>query len=385
MDQWRYNNKGQCPVKPFLSALILSLCMALAPSAVWGAAPPKKPTVVFFSPLDVVKRPFWRQFCGFMQAAAVNLGVDLRVVSSENRYVILDNVRAALAEEVPDYAVYAYQAKTTVDMLPLFERMGVKSIICNTQPVERERKEVGRPREIYTQWIGQISPDNYEAGYISAQRLIEQGIAMGLTAPDGKLHIAFVGASYSISSARLRRLGVEAAVSEDPRVVVDRFTSGDWMRDKARYKTERMLTMYPLARVYWTASDYMALGILDAAEANGLTPSVDFLTAGIGWTEEGIRAVREGRLAASYGGNFMEGAWALILALDHYNGHDFADPVLRSRMRCLDLGNLDKYLPVFDHDNWKRIDFKRFSKAFNPDLQTYDFTPEAVLRQLAGE
>ncbi|MEZ7197615.1 ABC transporter substrate-binding protein [Pseudodesulfovibrio karagichevae] len=372
-------------MKPFLYALILSICMTLAPSAGRGAAPPKTPTVVFLSPISVTERPFWRLFCGFMQAAADNLGVELRIVSSDNRYQVLDNARAALAEEVPDYVIHTYQAKTTVDMLPLFERAGVKSIICNTQPVESEREEVGLPRGKYTQWLGLIFPDNREVGYLSARRLIGQGIAMGLTAPDGKLHMAYIGASNSISSAYTRRLGVEAAISEEPRVVVDRFIRADWMRDKARYKTERLLDMYPLARVYWAASDYMALGVLDAAEAKGLTPSVDFLTTGIGWTEEGIRAVREGRLAASYGGHFMEGARALILALDHYNGHDFAPLVQHSRMRCIDLGNLDAYLPILDQDNWKRIDFKPFTKTYNPDLAAYDFTPEAVLRQLAGK
>jgi hypothetical protein len=54
-------------------------------------------------------------------------------------------------------------------------------------------------------------------------------------------------------------------------------------------------------------------------------------------------------------------------------------------MCCIDLGNLDAYLPVLDQDNWKRIDFKRFTKTFTPGLAAYDFTPEAVLRQLAGK
>jgi ABC-type sugar transport system substrate-binding protein len=372
-------------VKLLLAAIILSLFLTQIPSPARGADTIRMPNVMFFSPADVADRPFWRMFFGFMQAAADDLGLNLRIIPSDNNFLVLKNTRATLAKEVPDYAVYAYQAKTTVDMLPLLERMGVKSIICNTQPVEGEQEEVGRPRERYAQWIGQVSPDDRQAGYLSARLLIEQGIALGLTAPDGKLHMACIGSSFTISSARLRKQGMEEAVAEDPRAVVDRFVTAGWRRHKALYKAERMMDMYPLAHVYWAASDGMALGILDAAEEKGLTPGSNFLTVGIDWTEEGLRAVREGRLVASVGGHFMEGAWALIMALDHFNGHDFAQPVQRSRMRIITRDNLDAYRPVLNQENWKRIDFKRFSKTFNPDLAAYDFTPQGVLRQLSGE
>ena len=372
-------------MKPVLAAIILAICLAWVPLPAQGADSVRMPTVMFFTPIDVAGRPFWQLLLKFMQSAATDLGVDLRIVHSDNNFLILKNARAALARKVPDYAVYAYQTKTTVDILPLMEQAGVKSIICNTQPVESERQEVGRPGEKYTHWIGQISPDDREAGYISARLLIERGIGLGLTAPDGKLHMACFGASNTISSARLRKQGMEDAVREEPLAVEDRFVNAAWLREKARYKAARLLDMYPLARVYWTASDSMALGVLDAARAKGLTPSVDFLTVGLDWTEEGIRAVRDNQMVGTVGGHFMEGAWALIMALDHYNGHGFVPPIQRSRMQAITRDNLDAYLPVLDHANWKRIDFKRFSKTFNPELETYDFTPEAVLRQLAGE
>jgi ABC-type sugar transport system substrate-binding protein len=372
-------------VKPFLAAIILGLFLTHIPSPALGADAVRTPSVMFFSPADVADRPFWRMFFGFMRVAADDLGLDLRIIPSDNRFLVPKNARAALAEEVPDYAIYVYQAKITVDLLPLLERAGVKSIICNTRPVESEQAEVGRPMERFAHWIGQISPYDREAGYLSARLLIEQGLALGLTAPDGKLHMAGLGAYEVISSASLRKQGMEEAVAKESRAVVDRFAIADWQRAKARYKAERMLDMYPLAHAYWAASDSMALGALDAARAQGLTPSVDFLTIGVDWTEEGIRAVREGEMLATVGGHFMEGAWALIMALDHYNGHGFTQPIQRSHMKAITRGNLDAYRPVLTQDNWKRIDFKQFARTYNPDLAAYDFTPEAVLRQLTGK
>ncbi|WP_319583707.1 ABC transporter substrate-binding protein [uncultured Pseudodesulfovibrio sp.] len=340
---------------------------------------------MFFTPADVAERPFWRLFFGFMQAAADDLGVDLRVITSDNRFKVLQTARTALSYKVPDYALYVYQCNITVDVLPLMEKAGVKSIICNTQPVANSREDVGLPGEKFSQWIGQITPDNEAAGHLAAELLIERGISLGLTARDGKLHMACLGASDIVSSAHLRRQGMEDAVSEDPHAVVDRFISADWQREKAHYKAVRMLDMYPLAHAYWAASDSMALGILDAAREKGLTPSVNFLAVGIDWTEGGVQAVRDGQLLATIGGHFMEGAWALIMALDHFNGHEFTQPVHKSRMQALTRDNLTAYLPVLDQKNWERIDFKRFSKSFTPCVADYEFTPEAVLRQLAGK
>ena len=52
-------------------------------------------------------------------------------------------------------------------------------------------------------------------------------------------------------------------------------------------------------------------------------------------------------------------------------------------MRLIDKGNLKTYLPVLDRANWEKIDFKRFTRTHNKRLTKYDFSPEAVARQLA--
>jgi len=370
--------------RPLISILVW-LC--LLPAAAWGAPGVKTPSVMFLSPGDLSEFPFWHRFIEFMRAAADDLGIPLRVVPSDNRFLLVDNARAALAEEKPDYALFIYQTKTTVDLLPLLERAGVKSMLCNTRVLDAERKEIGRPRGKYAHWIGQISPDDREAGRALAELLVARAEALGLAGRDGKIHVACVGANVASSAALHRETGMREALDHDRRVVVDRFVRADWRRRKACYKTTRMLDMYPEARVYWSACDNTALGVLDAAEAKGMTPCADFLTGGIDWSDEGVRAVREGRMEASLGGHFMEGAWALIMILDHYNGHDFAShgATRHSHMRRIDRRTLDRYLPALDRSNWPRIDFKRFSKTYNPGLKTYDFTPEAVIRQLHGK
>jgi ABC-type sugar transport system substrate-binding protein len=370
-----------------MTAIILSLCLALPPAQAQELNGPSL-SVVFFTPASLPEHPFWQRFTGFLRAAAEDLDIDLTVVESANHFLVLDNARLVAKRVVrPDYALYIHQAKITVDMLPILEDAGIRSVICNTDVIDSEREEMGRPRGKYKSWIGHIFPDDLGAGRESAEMLIAEGIALGLTGRDGRLHMAGIGGIGNVAPDAHRMQGLKNAVADNPLVVLDRLVKADWQRDKARYKTMRMLDMYADARVYWATNDGMALGALEAAEKHGLTPGKNFLAGGLGWTPQGIRAIREGRLEASYGGHFMEGAWALIMILDHHNGLDFAppSPTIISPMRRIDQNTMETYLPILDQGNWKRIDFKRFSKTHNPGLKAYDFTPEAVLRQLAGK
>jgi hypothetical protein len=79
------------------------------------------------------------------------------------------------------------------------------------------------------------------------------------------------------------------------------------------------------------------------------------------------------------GGHFLAGAVALILIHDYHNGIDFVDDTgvqMITPVYPITAGNIQKYIKVLDRTKWNKIDFRRFSKKYNPDLKHYDFTPE---------
>lgn len=369
-----------------LSAII-ALCLCLLPLAPSGSAARTPIRVAFISPSPQGEQPFWDEFAAFMQEAARDLGMELEVVYARHRFEVEENAdQIAHQEAKPDYLVYMYQATSTRSMLPMLEQTGIKSVIVNTDTIPLERPLVGAPREIYPHWIGHIYPDDHLAGRMLADRLILQGIENGLTDNDRLLHMVGIGGSRDATSGTYRMNGLMQALESHPRAVLDRFVWADWQRDKARTKTLALLDYHPDARVYWAVHGDTALGILDAVEELGIKAGKSFLTGGIGWSADCLRAVREGRLEAAIGGHFMEGAWSLIMIFDYHHGHDFAapDPTLQSEMRLIDSSNLDTYAPLLDPDNWKKIDFRLFSKTYNPRITEYDFSPDAVVRQLSG-
>lgn len=73
--------------------------------------------------------------------------------------------------------------------------------------------------------------------------------------------------------------------------------------------------------------------------------------------------------------HIMQGGWALILLHDYLHGFDFVTESVSFRCK------MDKGLQERDVDEWDQVDFKRFSKKYNPYLSHYDFSLEALAPQ----
>jgi len=163
-------------------------------------------------------------------------------------------------------------------------------------------------------------------------------------------------------------------------VILERLLSGYWQAGVAFDKTARMLELSSGIRIVWAASDSMALGAARAVDRSGRVAGKDVYVGGFDWSAEGLRAIEEGRLQASAGGHFMEGAWALVLLHDYHKGMDFASEGLEYRlpMQLMDATNVGVGRELLAPERWKDIDFKQFSKVYN-GRETYDFSLGAVL------
>ena len=366
--------------------LACALLLIAFPTHIFAEA--RSPSVTFVSPSKSSKRPFWNDFIAFMKVAAKNLRINLTVHEADNRFEVNDIVRKTLFSPArPDYLVHIYQANTTIATLNMVHDAGVKTLIVNTDVVDNERAMAGAPRGIYPSWIGHLYPDDTAAGRMLAKRLIHKAKQMHLRGADGKIHIVGLGGNLTATSSLHRKAGLFEAVTEEPDVVVDQFVLAYWERKIAHDKTTKLLSLYPEAKVFWAINDHTATGVLDAMGETCAMPGKDILTGGIDWSPRCVEKVLDGSMVTTIGGHFMEGAWALILLLDYHNGHDFAQPTptLNSEMRIIDSDTADKFLPVLDRDNWPSIDFRQLSKTYNPELEQYDFSPDAVARQLSAQ
>jgi len=363
----------------------LKKCILMAAAAVWltfgaTAHAADRPLVVFVNP-GAEDDAFFGMTTSFMQAAADDLGFELEVYYGDRNHVLIDeNVMAIFNRKpLPDYVIGMNARGAGKTMVERAEASGVKLIFINQGFLGVERVEMRLPGEKYKNWLFELLPNDVHSGYLLAKSLIEA--RMKEVGPDAKIEMLAISGHDESSASRLRVQGLKRALVEYPNVHLNQTVPAMWLRDKARTVTQRLLKRYPQTTVVWAASDIMGLGVLDAVTHLGMKPGRDVLVGGVDWAADGLGKVQSGEFAASVGGHFMEGGWALVMLYDLRHGVPVPNQS-RSDFSVLTGGNIREYLANFGDRDWSRIDFTKFSKAENPALLEYPFGLDSLLEQV---
>lgn len=342
-----------------------------------AAIPPR--TVVFLQPHD---DPFWDSFVKFMNEAAHDLDMQvLREVADDGRQKMLLQARAAVAADPPPAALVFQNFKGNgAALLKIADEAGVPAFVVNAgiDP------EVGAPREAFAHWLGEMVPDDEGAGATLAESLIAQARERELTS-EGKVHLIAISGGPAEGASVERMKGLRRVVDGDDGVVLHQVVHAHWDRERARRQVGVLKRRYPRAAVVWCANDNMALGVLDGLRELRLTPGTDVLVGGVDWSPDALVAIREGRMAASVGGHFVEGGWALVLIHDHLAGVDFGGRGVRMRsaMGLITSENIEQYHKLLAGEDWAPLDFRTFSRV-GRESTGYTFGWPAI-RQRLGE
>lgn len=364
--------------------LLIGLLLLTAQiNAVAQSPEPAPPKVAFLNP-NPPGNTFWDMVTSFMQAVAEDLNIDLHVVHSKGNPYSYKKDGLDLVETLSkgDYLITAYfSSSSSIKYIQRANERGVKIFVINTGIPEDERQIIGKPREKLENWIGHMAPSDFQAGYELADILINKATALNKGSSTGIHVVALGGGTDSI--VPLQRLeGFKKRVAEQSSIRLDDLIDTMWTRPEANVTARELLHQNSEAQIVWTLSDPVALGVIDAIKAEGKKPGVDILTGGIDWSPEAVSAVASGEMTASVGGHFFEGGWALVLINDYHYGIDFADdPGVKSttKMSAITADNVQTYLKRFNNPDWNKIDFKQFSKKYNPSLKKYDFSLETLL------
>ncbi len=330
-----------------------------------AAKPYEPPSVVFLSPDN---SRFWQLVSGFMTAVADDLDINLTIHTDQQKHRF--SYRQLLSQVLendhkPDYILLMCKEKVTEDMLRMIDDAGIKAFTFNTDVPNSEAATTGKPREKIDHWIGHLSPDNQSAGrelalYLN-RRFVEKNIA---STP------ALIGISGSRdSSAALdRNIGLDAAAKTFPSML-NQVVFANWSEKEAEDKVGLLLMRYPSVNLIWAASDGMAVGAINAVKKKGLTPGQDVLIGGVDWEPRALRRIESGDLTVSLGRHFMGGGLALLLINDYHAGYDFASTTGNASIsydfEIANRSNLSEVRQIMKPDNWSRIDFREFSKAFS--------------------
>lgn len=327
---------------------------------------------------------FWTSVSSFMKAAAEDLDIELEILYSDRNHMKMSRLaRQVISRSTPpEYLIVVNEKLSAEQMVIDADQAGVKVLVILNRFEGDQLKTMGQPRDKYKHWIGSLIPDNHYAGYQIAKLLIDRSLQAGLKASDGHLHILGFSGDYSTQASVDRVAGLKQAVSEYRDVNLKQIIHCNWSKDVARSKTPTVLERYPQISAIWGANDPIALGALEGAIAAGRTPGKDIFLGGLNWDVPGLEKVKNGEMVTSLGGHFMTGGWALILLYDYHHGHDFAAQGTRLQYKIfgsLDSRNIDHFLNTFGDRDWNKIDFTRFSKVLNPNLNEYPFDVESIL------
>ncbi|MDL2186283.1 ABC transporter substrate-binding protein [Pseudomonas sp. ChxA] len=332
-------------------------------------------SVVFLNP-GTSTETFWVSYAQFMQAAAKDLGLDLRVRYSERN---ADNTLAQAREtlqgsERPDYLVLVNEQYVAPQILRMAQGSGVKLLMVNNALTADQVQLLDAHKD--AQWIGSLVADDEHAGYLMLIDLLHQH---GPIAAGESLDLLAFSGAKNTPAAQLREQGLHRALAEHPEVRLRQLVYGEWNRQRAFEQATQLFKRYPHTALVWSANDEMALGAMQALQSSGRMPGRDILFGAINSSPDILNARLEGRLSTLVAGHFTLGGWAMVLINDDAKGVDIGAYGGRDRQQAL--------FQLIDSTQAQRllgptppVDFRALSAAGKPASYRYPFSLQLLLR-----
>ncbi|VVN19296.1 hypothetical protein PS663_04264 [Pseudomonas fluorescens] len=352
---------------------VLIACVWLLVSTVGAMA--HATSVVFLNP-GTSTETFWVSYAQFMQAAAKDLGLDLRVRYSERdtNNTLVQAREALQGSERPDYLVLVNEQYVAPQILRMAEGSGVKLLVVNSALTADQMQLLGSRSGI--QLIGSLVADDEQAGYLMLSDLLRQH---GPVAPGQSLDLLAFSGSKTTPVAQLRERGMRRALAEHPEVRLRQLVYGEWSRQRAFEQATLLFKRYPQTALVWSANDQMALGAMQALQASGGMPGKNALFSAVNSSPEILQARLEGQVSSLVAGHFTVGGWAMVLINDDAKGVDIGAYGGRDRQLALfqliDAGQARRLLGPTPS-----VNFRALSAQGKPTSYRYPFSLQLLLR-----
>ena len=336
--------------------------------------------VAFLTPHVGEPGSFYDIFSDCLRVAARQLGVDLEVVDGDKRReTMLTRGREILEGPVPpDYLLLVNYMKVGQELLPVSAAAGVRTFFVVEGTGRDERLAASGAGEVSEGYLGEIVPDDTEAGRILADILTSQARQRGLVSGSGKIQVGLLAGEHThAGNARFRGWLEIKKRHED--IVQTGLQYGSWEEAAGRSAAALLLQAAPEMAVIWCANDAMALGALAAATDAGRCPGQDILIGGVDLMDRALAEVASGNLEVSIGGHLIDGVRALILLYDHHETRDLEPATRTTHLVAVESDEASRYLDFIKDRGWREVDFTRFSRRSNPAASADDLSLEAIL------
>jgi ABC-type sugar transport system substrate-binding protein len=351
-----------------------SFLLACAHAGLLGLARPvsaqRQPRVVFLNPGEAVERgagPYWPMLAVAMGRAANALGIQLEVLYGERDHqrMISQAEEVAQRTDPPDYVVIVNEKLAAQHILQTFARSPARVLLIHNDLTSEQRRVIGNEREKIRNWIGTITADARRGSHMLMDYLCGR---LG----DGEARIIGITGDRNTPVSLERADGVKDYIAHIGRGRTHQLVFGDWTYADGAQKAAILLARYPDTNVIWAANDAMAMGALRAVKNRGAS----VLVGGMGGWPDALASVADGGLAATAAGNFLIGAWAIVLLHDYHHGQDFAahgGVAQTFDYFIVHRANLARYQEVV-MKRLDALDVTRYSKVLHPSPGAYNFS-----------
>ncbi len=315
--------------------------------------------VALLTPLSRKVDNFYSLFADITGVAARQLDIDLEVVegTGDPKVMVQRGLELVSAAVRPDYVLLSNHMGVAAELLPAFAEAGLSVLGVIEGFGVGDRVAIGQ--EGCATYLGEIVPDDVEAGRLLAEVLVTEGRRRGMAGTDRTLRMGILcGMQTQVNSQRFR--GWKAFKDGDPGVVQSAFRYAG--RDEGGEAAGALLLRTaPETQLLWCFNDAIALGAMSAAVAAGRRPGVDLIVGGFDLLERALEAITAGAMHASIGGHIVDGARALLLLDDHHAKRELQAVTWTSHLEAVKAPEAEGYRRFMKDRAWCTADFTRFS------------------------
>lgn len=316
--------------------------------------------VTFILP-DHSHHQFWYLLADATKSAAKNTEISLKIIYTDNnRFAFKSAIQQAINSPTkPDYLVFRPFQGTISEVFTQLEQQKINFITLEQVLTGDEAKIIGKPREHYQHWLGEVYYDQEAGSELLTKTLIDEH---NIKFPRETAYITGLSGSFD-AVTYARNSGLIKQLKKHSNTVLNQIITLNFDHRLVEQRIESILKRYPDTSIYWCASAQMAVAASNRIEK--LTGNGNIIIGGFDWLPEGLNKIKEGKITALVGGHFLMGAKAVNLIIDHYHGIDrfIAQPNIPKEQNNFELitkYNVEQYLAFINNRNWRDIDYSQF-------------------------
>ncbi|MBC7533289.1 MAG: ABC transporter substrate-binding protein [Oligoflexus sp.] len=315
--------------------------------------------------VDKLDNTFWANFVRIMEVAALQLDLKVSIHQGHQSHLAMIEKAKQLAEspDRPDVLLFKSYKGNGQQILDIATKYKIKAFSINA-PINFEPGV----RERYTYLIGELLPDDEQAGYELLRALRENMLAKNIKHID----LLAINGDQADSPARLREAGLKRAVAEFKDVTLHQHIFDSWSAAHVANRYEILMKRYPNVNAVWGGDDAIALEVVRKAKSLGQVPGRDIFIGGIDISPQALSAIQKGDLVTSVGGHILDGARAMVILYDYFKTGSLELDGGLTPMLPVTRSQLPLYIQIMNPEKKVPLNFRQYSKTLYPKA-SYDF------------